>query len=172
MVILMKRFFPLSTLPILLFVVLLIFSGCAHLGQQGMKAKVSLADIRILEIRALETAFKVELRVQNAHETPIHVQGIECDLKIDGNHFASGVSGAEHEIPPYESAIVPLTVYASVLDVVPSVITIIQGRTSEQKTTKPLQYELAGHIRLGSNTASPQNVPFESSGELSFDKVL
>jgi len=106
---------------------LVLLSGCAHMGKQ---AKVSLADIQILEIRALETAFQVELRVLNSNETPLHVQGIECDLEIDGNHFASGVSGEQHEIPAYGSAIVPVTVYASVLDVVPSVIRIVQGRTS------------------------------------------
>jgi len=144
------------------------FSGCAHTGKQ---AKVSLANIQILEIRALETAFQVELRVLNSSDTSYHVQGIECELEIDGNHFASGVSGEQLEIPAYGSAIVPVTVYASVLDVVPSVISIVQGRTSQQNTNKPLQYELAGHIRLGDNTTFKKTLPFASKGELSFEGI-
>ncbi len=154
-------FFPSISISIAL-LLLVLFSGCAQVNNQ---AKVSLADIQILEIRALETAFLIELRIMNATESPFLVKGIECDLDVDGNNFASGVAGEQHEIPAYGSAIIPVTVYASALDVVPSVIRIIQSNKSQQQ---PLRYELSGHIRLGSNNSLRKTLPFQSKGELSF----
>ena len=162
------RHFPLNlwSIPVVVLSVLF-FAGCAEMNQQGLTAKVSLADIQILEVRSLETAFQVDLRVINPNDTALIVHGVDCDLEVDNNHFASGVSGESHEIPPYGSTIIPVTVYASMFDVVPSVIRIVQGRSNQQNQA-PLHYELAGHIRASSGSTMKKKLPFQSKGELTF----
>lgn len=132
-----------------------------------MNPRVTLADIQIHEIKTLETAFQIELRVLNPNDIPLEIDGLECGLKIDGKDFASGVVGEQHVIPPYGSAIVPVTVYASVLDMVSSVISIIQDSSTQQRHPQPLRYELTGHVRLGGSNLMQKTVPFETAGELS-----
>ena len=142
-------------------------AGCAGTWRYTKTPKVSLTDIQIQEIKTLETAFQIELRVLNPNDIPLEVSGMECELKIDGKDFAAGVTGDHHVIPAYGSTIIPVTVYASVLDMVSSVISLVQG--SSVKTNKPesLRYELSGHIRLGGKNVMEKTVPFNTKGELS-----
>ncbi|MGW8161788.1 MAG: LEA type 2 family protein [Desulfobulbales bacterium] len=157
--------FPLLALPLLLTFI----AGCAGSGRLTQSPRVTLADIQLQEIKTLESAFLVELRVLNPNDRPLEVSGIECDLKIDGNEFAAGVSGDHHVIPAYGSAIVPVTIYASMLDMVSSVMAFVQGSSSKTGQLKPLRYRLSGHVRLGGIQGLKKNLPFESTGELSLD---
>jgi len=142
-------------------------AGCAGTGRYTKTPKVSLTDIQIQEIKTLETAFQIELRVLNPNDIPLEVSGMECDLKIDGKDFAAGVTGDHHVIPAYGSAIIPVTVYASVLDMVSSVISLVQGSSVKTNTPESLRYELSGHIRLGGKNVMKKTVPFDTKGELS-----
>lgn len=150
-------------------VCLFMFSGCVGFGQHTIQPRVTLADIQLQEIKTMETAFQIELRILNPNETPMSLSGIECALKLDGKHFASGVAGANLEIPAYGSTTVPVTVYASVLDMVSSVISFVQGATSPNNQPESLKYELSGHVRLSGKNVKNKTIPFESKGELSFN---
>jgi LEA14-like dessication related protein len=132
--------------------------------------RVTLADIQLKEIKTLESAFQIELRVLNPNEIDLEISGIECGLKIDGKDFATGVAGEHYIIPAYGSAIVPVTVYASVLDMVSSVMSFVQEANTKTGQLKPLRYELSGHVRLDGKTGMRTTLPFESKGELSLDR--
>lgn len=146
---------------------LVLTAGCAGTGRYTKTPKVTLADIQIQEIKTLETAFQIELRLLNPNDIPLEVSGMECDLKIDGKDFAAGVTGDHHVIPAYGSAIIPVSVYASVLDMVSSVISLVQGSSVKTNTPESLRYELSGHIRLGGKNVMKKTVPFDAKGELS-----
>ncbi len=145
--------------------------GCAGTGKYKKSPRVTLADIQIHEIKTLETAFQIELRILNPNETPLDVSGIESDLKIDGKDFASGVGGDHHVIPAYGSAIVPVTVYASVLDMVSNVVSFVQDSGSQTGPIKPLRYEISGHVRLGGKNVMKRTLPFQTKGELSLGGI-
>lgn len=118
----------------------------------------------------MESAFQIELRVLNPNDKPLKVSGLECDLNIDGKRFASGVAGEFYDIPAYGSAVVPVTVYASVLDMLSSVIAFVQGTNARNTQLRPLRYELVGHVRISSGNSLPRRtLPFVSKGELSLN---
>jgi LEA14-like dessication related protein len=145
---------------------LLTLAGCAVPGGYAKKPRITLADIRMHDLKTMETAFLLELRILNPNASQLDVRGLECELKIDGNPFAAGVSGDRHIIPPYGSALVPVTVYASVLDMASSILSLARGTRSGAERPESLRYRLDGHIRLAGKNGSAGSVPFASEGEL------
>lgn len=155
--------------PLVTALCLLLLAGCAATGRYAKAPRFILADIRVQEIKTLESAFQIGLRVINPNEIPLEISGLECELKIDGKDFATGVAGDHHVIPAYGSAIVPVTVYASMLDMVASAVTFAQRSDNDAGDRKPLRYELTGHVRLGGKNMLRRSLPFRSKGELSLD---
>jgi LEA14-like dessication related protein len=137
---------------------LLTMGGCAGVGQRLEPPRVKLASIRVQEFNVLETVFEVRLRVFNTNDTALHVKGIECQLEINGQPFAIGVSDADVAIPSYGTQLLPLHVYASVFDIIKSV----QGLQNQDQ----LKYQIKGKVRLGTG-AFPSVLPFDSEGYIS-----
>ncbi len=140
-------------------ILILMLIGCAGMGQRLEPPRVKLATIRVQEFNVLETVFEVQLRVFNTNETALMVRGLECELEINGQPFAIGVSDADVEIPSYGTQLLPLNVYASVFDIIKS----LQGL---QKHQEQLTYQIKGKVRLGAG-ALPSVLPFNSEGNIS-----
>ena len=143
----------------------ILLTGCATMGPAVEKPTISVTDLRIQEVKALEAIFMLELRIMNPNDFPLDIRGINCDLKIDGNHFATGLSDVQQEVPAFGTAVIPVSVYASMLDMVSSVIQMLQGVDQHNGSMKPLHYMLAGKVRLG-GTGVPGTLPFQSEGKL------
>jgi LEA14-like dessication related protein len=142
---------------------LLILCGCAGLGQRLEAPQVKLADIQVKEVKALETVFEVQLRVFNTNDVALKIDGVECELELSGDSFAVGVSKTEIEIGAFESQIVPLLVYTSVID-------MVRGVHNIQKNEQ-LAYELSGKLKLGGNSF-PSVIPFSTEGSVSFKELM
>jgi LEA14-like dessication related protein len=138
-------------------IALLMVSGCAGFGHRLETPRVKLIHIQVKEVKVLETIFEVQLRVFNTNDVAIQINGIDCELELNEQPFAVGVSKANVEIPSYDTQIVPLVVYSSVIDMVKGVYGL---HKNEQ-----LKYALKGKIRLGGNSFAPV-VPFSSEGSL------
>ena len=142
-------------IPTVLF--LLTMVGCAGLGQRLEPPRVKLATIRVEEFNVLETVFEVRLRMFNTNDTALQIKGIECELEINGQPFALGVSDADVKIPSYGTQLVPLHVYASVLDIIKS--------AQSMQDQDQLKYHIKGKVRLGAG-GFPALLPFESEGNI------
>jgi LEA14-like dessication related protein len=132
-------------------------SGCTGFGYHLEPPRVKLADLEVKEIKVLESVFQVQLRVFNTNEVSLEVKGIECELELNGEPFALGVSNADIEIQPYATEILPVLVYSSVID-------MVKGFHGLQKNEQ-LNYRLKGKIRLGGNDFTSA-LPFTSEGSL------
>ena len=106
-----------------LILALLILSGCAGLGRRLEMPRITLSNFSVQEIKVFESVFKIEMRVFNTNDVPLEIKGINCSLELDGKRLATGVTNVKIDIPSYETAIVPMTLYSSVLDVV----TVLRG---------------------------------------------
>ena len=133
-------------------------AACAGVGQRLEPPRVKLATLRVQEFNVLETVFEVRLRVFNTNDTALQIKGIECELEINGQPFAIGVSDADVEIPSYGTQLLPLNVYASVFDIIKSV----QGLQNQDQ----IKYQIKGKVRLGTG-AFPSVLPFDSEGNIS-----
>lgn len=154
-----------STLLVLSFLV-----GCAGVQRRGDPPRVTLADIRMGEARTLETEFQVDLRVFNGNNYPLRVNGLQCDLEVNGRTFASGVSKDAKEIGALSTDTVTVTAYSSMLSVAAVVMDMIKGSKTSGSVPKELEYALKGKLWVGASGMGSSPLPFVSEGVLSFDK--
>ena len=140
-----------------LIVILLILSSCAGWGKRMETPRITLANFNVQEIKIFESVFNIEMRVFNTNDIPMEIKGLNCDLELNGKRLATGVANVKTNIPSYETAIIPMTLYSSVLDVVK----VLRGLAKTEK----LEYKLTGRLRLGKG-AMPSTIPFKSIGEL------
>ncbi len=158
------KIFPRSVL-ILLFALPFLVS-CTALHKKVAEApSISLADMELDGIKGLETIFRLQLRVINPSEEPLQIRSIHCILKVQGKSFAKGIGIAQTTVPASGTATVPVLVYASMVDLVGSVIDLLQHTAPlSGAPSKSLQYELTGSIRLGEK--GKESIPFNLTGKL------
>lgn len=146
-----------------LILILFILSDCAGLGRRLEMPRVTLSNFSVQEIKVFESVFKIEMRVFNTNDVALEIKGLNCDLQLNGKRLATGVTNIKIDIPSYETGIIPMTLYSSVLDV----ITVLRGLAKTEK----LQYEITGRIHLGKG-AIPSTIPFTATGELPLQEFV
>ena len=134
-------------------------AGCAGLGQPLETPRISLSNIQMLEASGMESAFLVQLRVQNPNDVDLDIRGVECDVKINGEPFAYGMSNTPVRVPAFGSDTVPVKVYTSVIDIFRGLLNL-QGR-------EDLSYQIKGKVRMGGGAFLPSSLPFDSKGTIS-----
>ncbi|WP_163338883.1 LEA type 2 family protein [Desulfopila sp. IMCC35008] len=164
----MKRIMPATIFGILFAVFML--SGCAGVLSNYESPQVTLADLRVQEIKPLETSFLIQLRVANPNDSSLEITGLSCDLELDNTHFASGLQGERRSVAPYSSALVPVEVHASMLNMVSSVLQWLQAAHQQGGGKEAITYGLTGHVRISNGTVS-HKLPFESTGELNLQQL-
>ena len=136
---------------------LVLMVGCAGVGKRLQPPRVQIAGIELRQMKGLEAVFRVDLRVMNGNESAVEIRGVDCSLEINGKPFAAGVSRTGVKIDSFETEIVPVTVYSSVVDMVRGVFDL--------PTRKALSYRISGRVRLGAG-AIPSLIPFSAEGTL------
>jgi LEA14-like dessication related protein len=148
----------------LLFILISISFSCATISKDLEPPRVHVIDIQVQEVRALEAVLRIELRVMNVNDIEVEVKGIDCELEINGKHFASGVTDQKTKIPAYGTTVVPMVVYSSVLDVVRGVLGI--------KEKEKIEYKITGRLHLEGDIMVPSSIRFQSEGELSLEGLI
>jgi len=147
---------------LILLAALAVLAGCAGLGRRLEPPRVQIAGIQIRQVQGLEAVFAVDLRVMNANETAVEIRGVDCALEINGRPFAAGVSRTDVKIDAFDTGIVPVTIYSSVIDMVRGMFDL--------PVQKALTYKINGKVRLGAGTI-PATVPFSAQGTLSPERI-
>jgi len=159
----MDRLVRISAIVISAFTLLL--GGCAGLGKGLEPPRINISDIQAREVQGFESVFDVKLRVFNTNDIPIVIKGMDCEIDINDSRFASGVSNKETTIPSYGTETIPVVVYSSVMD-------IFKGILGLQQHREGLKYQIKGKVRVDAGSLAPSTIPFQSKGDLSFDKVI
>jgi LEA14-like dessication related protein len=134
-------------------------AGCAGLGKPLESPRISLSNIQMQETSGMESAFLVQLRVQNPNEVDLDIRGVECEVELNGKPFAYGMSNTQVRIPAFGSDVVPVKVYTSVVDIFRGLLNL-QGRDD-------LTYQVKGKVRMGGGAFLPSSLPFDSQGSIS-----
>jgi LEA14-like dessication related protein len=146
-------------------VLALLLAGCAHFGRQWTTPEVSLVDIRLQEIKVLEATFSVDLRVLNPNDTALELSGLDCEIEINGQHLARGVAPVAARVEPYGTVIVPLELYASMLDMAGALIDTMH-RAAHSDAVEPVDYRVAGRIGLKAGGFRTPSLSFENRGKI------
>jgi LEA14-like dessication related protein len=149
---------------ILIPILLLILSSCATLYNRLESPTIQIIDIEVKELKPLEAVFNVQLRVLNPNDISIIAKGIKCDLEINNNYLAMGVSNASIEIPAFGTAILPIEVFSSALDVIRNIIAL-----SDKEI---LKYRIKGRLKIEGGSFMPSYVPFESEEHLNIKGLM
>jgi len=142
----------------------LLLCGCAGLGHKLEAPQINLAHIAVKEVRPLETEFWLDLRVFNTNDVALVVEGLDCQLEVDGRKLATGVSEASVRIPPFSSERLRILVYTSSLDMLGTFLDRLRKLDKPDRETS-LAYRLSGRLHLGGR-AFPDTIPFSSQGQL------
>lgn len=134
-------------------------SGCAGVGKPLESPRISLSNLMVQESTGLETVFLIQLRVLNPNDVDLNIKGVDCELEINGQPFAYGLSNTAVTVPAFGSETVPVTVYSSVID-------IVKGFFGMQRREE-LSYQLRGKVRLEGGAWMPSTLPFDSQGTVS-----
>jgi LEA14-like dessication related protein len=134
-------------------------NGCAGVGKPIESPRISLSNLMVQESTGLETVFLIQLRVLNPNDVDLNIKGVDCELEINGQPFAYGLSNTAVQVPAFGSEIVPVTVYSSVID-------IVKGFFGMQRREE-LSYQLRGKVRLEGGAWMPSTLPFDSQGTVS-----
>jgi LEA14-like dessication related protein len=143
-------------------VLVLLINGCAGLGRTLAPPQLTLAHLEVKEVRALEMILQVDLRLLNPNDAPIDVKGTDCELSLNGQKFAYGVSKVDIRVPPFGTEVIPITFYSSFVDLVRSFIDL--------ERNKSLKFEVSGRVHLGAGFLVPSVIPFRTEKELSFEE--
>jgi len=141
----------------------LLISGCAGLGKTLTPPQMTLAHLEVKEVRALEMVLQVDLRLLNPNDVPIEVKGMDCELSLNGQEVAFGVSKTDTQVPPFGTEVIPITFYSSFLDLARSFIDLERNKT--------LKLEISGRVHLGNGFLLPSVIPFRTERELSFENL-
>jgi len=160
----MYRSFKGSKKIAVIVIVGLLISGCAGMKGRLEPPRISLADLRVRDMQGFESVFEVDLRIYNRNQQPLNIEGVDIELVLNGTHLAQGVAGVSREIAPYSSDIVPLTVYASMLDFAALVHRLLKDG-GKVKPPEQLHYALQGHVRVAGQGFFDK-IPFDTEGHL------
>lgn len=147
------------SLSYLLLLGMLFLVGCVGPGKKLEPPWITLTNIQVQEIKVFESVFQIDLRVVNPNDVAIDIKGLDCELELNDKHFASGVSNKSTTVSSLDTAVIPITVYSSVLD-------LAKGLFDAGKK-QMMKYKLKGRLHLGGGLSVPSVIPFESEGKLS-----
>lgn len=143
----------------------LMLVGCAGFGKVLDTPEVSLVDIRVREMRALEAAFEVQLRVLNPNDVALELTGLDCRIELNGKRFARGVVPVDSRVAPYGTVVVPMQVYASVLDMAGTVFDMIQG-ARRGGGPQPVHYKVSGRLGVRAGRWPTPSLSFSDEGKI------
>jgi len=148
-------------MPVLVLVILYVLglAGCAGLGKTLESPRVTLADLRIQEIKGFEAVTTIELRVVNTNSVSLEIEGIDCTVQLNNREFGAGVVNTKTTVPPFDTAVVPMTLYSSLIDVGRGIL--------DSRSDRKLTYKIKGRVHLGGGHFILPVLPFASEGEFS-----
>ncbi|NTV09797.1 MAG: LEA type 2 family protein [Zoogloea sp.] len=135
-----------------------LLAGCAALPVGLDAPEVSLANINLVGGNLLEQRFALQLRVRNPNRRDIDIKGLNFQLELQGQRFASGTSDHQVTLPALGETLVDVSVVATLADVLRIV------REVRKEGGERVAYGISGKLFAG---MLPGGLPFQRRGEVS-----
>jgi LEA14-like dessication related protein len=135
----------------------LAITACASLGGYQEAPKVSLANIKVLDVGLLEQKLGLTIRVQNPNDKELPIKAFSYDLLLNGAQFASGVSANPVTVPAFGNGTVDVEAFSTLGSVLRQFAEYRKGGLNK------VSYRIKGKAIL---TDSSIRLPFDFSGEV------
>jgi len=136
----------------------MLLAGCAGLGTQLETPAITFVGIRAVEASLFEQKLEVRLRVQNPNTVALPVNGLDIDVELAGEPFATGVTAREFVVPAHGEAEFDMIVTAN------AATALLKIAGGDRKSRDEIGYRLKG--RLSTKLGLLRSIPFEESGTL------
>ena len=137
---------------------LALVAGCAGIGTRLETPDVSFVGIRAVEANLFEQKLAVRLKVQNPNTIELPVNGLDFDVELAGEPFATGVSAREFVVPAHGEAEFDMLVTANAAGA------LLKIASGDRQSREEIGYRLKG--RLSTKLGLLRSIPFEESGTL------
>jgi LEA14-like dessication related protein len=136
----------------------LVLAGCSALKYQTAEApRVSLASLGVQELGLVEQRFDVGLRLRNPNDFALPISGVEYQVQLEGESFASGITNDRIELPAMGEQVISLGVTTSLIN------NLQRLRRWQRSPPDSLPYTVSGRVTLA---GVPIRLPFDYSGKV------
>ncbi len=138
----------------------LFLAACASLPDDLEKPRITLSAVALKSVSLFEQRFNLALNLQNPNNRDLRLQGLDLEVELNGQPFASVVSNQALTLPRLGNATMTVeatTRLSSWLN---------QMRHLQRGGSRHFRYRLKGSVYGG---ALGINIPVEEQGEVNFD---
>lgn len=146
-----------SSVRLPLWPLLLFLAGCAGLGARPEPPSLVLADLRLAGVTLFAQNYTLDLQVQNPNDFDLDIDGLACEILLNGQRFASGVSNRTVTVPRYGTGLVQVEATSTLAGL------FRQLNEFERNQAQNFRYQLRGHV----NVRGHGRLPFDYGGEVS-----
>lgn len=136
----------------------LLVAGCALTGRHVEPPKVHLVNVKLEHATVFRQQFVATLHLSNPNDVSLPVKAIEYNVRVNGKHFADGMTDHAFTLPALGQTDVDVQVNTSVLDWVSQLYQINRSRPQH------VPYRISGKLHLGSWVS--RTIPFSHKGQI------
>jgi len=136
---------------------LLMLASCAGLLTRPEPPSLVLTDLRLAGATLFSQQYLLDLQVQNPNESALAIEGLACELLLNGQRFATGVSNQAVTVPGYGTGSVQVEATSTLAGI------FRQLTELERNQAQSFRYQLRGHVNL----RGFGRLPFDQAGEVS-----
>lgn len=140
----------------------LALTGCAALQQELQAPDVRLVDLRVIDASLLEQRYAITLRVSNPNALAIPVKGLNYDISLAGQKFASGLTPNSFSVDAYGESDIEVQLSTNLLS---SLKHLAEWLSDDNKL---LDYEVAGKVNVDLPLVG--GIPFSTAGEINLQR--
>lgn len=133
-------------------------SGCSTLQSQFQQPTVKLANVVLLEAGLLQQTYGITLQVDNPNGFSLPIKGVNYNVRLAGQDFASGLTPNGFTIPANGSDQVQVEVRTNLLESIGHLSRMLSGGPQD------IDYEMSGDIQV--NLPLIGAIPFNRSGTI------
>jgi LEA14-like dessication related protein len=136
----------------------LLVAACSSMPKDFEAPRVHIADMAPKEMTLFEQRFDVKLRIQNANDADLSINGLRFEIELNEREFANGLSGRRVTVPRFGSELVDVEVFTTLASFLRQVQDLNTG--AGQK----VRYRLKGTAFVES--PGTFKAPFDEQGEI------
>jgi LEA14-like dessication related protein len=136
----------------------LLVAACSSMPKGFEAPRVHIGDLTPKEMTLFEQRFDVKLRIQNANDADLSINGLRFDIDLNDHEFANGMSGQRVTVPRFGSELVDVEVFTTLASFLRQVQDLNTG--AGQK----VRYRLKGTAFVES--PGTFKAPFDEQGEI------
>ncbi len=137
---------------------LVVAAACASLNPPAFQAPhVSLADLRVQDVKLFEQRYGLQLRVQNPNPFDLPIAGMNYTVRLNDAEFGHGVSRRAVTVPAHVEALIDVDLVSSLWHLVQRVRDVEAGRA------QGLKVAIVGGVSLANRAGE---LPFKFEGEV------